>query len=152
MAKFTPAQVHSVVEINQLINDWAVEMDIANGATMGELVTPDVSYTLRGGERIGREAVIEFYKTRLEELAATPAGVPDHRHGLVNLRVNFRSEDDAAITFSLIYFSSMVKQMGSDLADPFSYADVFMDVRREGDGHWRIARFDSKPAFVRSPK
>lgn len=152
MARFTSAQAHSVVEINQLISDWAVEMDIANGTGMAELLTDDVDYTVRGVARIGRDAVTKFYEGRLVELGATPAGVPVHRHALCNLRVNFRDENDAAITFSLIYFNSMVKGLGADCADPFSYADVQMDVRRCDDGHWRIARFDSVPVFVRAAK
>lgn len=152
MARFTPAQVHSIVEINQLISDWAVEMDITNGTSMAELLTEDVSYTVRGVARIGRDEVKTFYEGRLAELGATPAGVPVHRHALCNLRVNFRNEDDAAITFSLIYFTEVVKGLGADCADPFSYADVQMDVRRCADGHWRIARFDSVPVFVRQPK
>lgn len=152
MARFTPAQAHSVTEINQLISDWAVEMDIANGTGMADLLTDDVSYTVRGVARIGRGEVVKFYETRLADLGATPAGVPVHRHALCNLRVQFRSDSDAAITFSLIYFNDMVKGMGADLADPFSYADVQMDVRRESDGHWRISRFDSAPVFLRQPK
>ncbi|MDE2597540.1 MAG: nuclear transport factor 2 family protein [Sphingomonadales bacterium] len=152
MARFTPEQVHSIVEINQLISDWAVEMDIANGTGMADLLTDDVNYTVRGIARIGKAEVVKFYEGRLAELGATPAGVPVHRHALCNLRVAFRSAGDAGITFSLIYFTEMVKGLGADCADPFSYADVVMDVRREGDGHWRISRFDSVPTFVRQPK
>ena len=152
MARFTPSQAHSIVEINQLINDWAVEMDIANGTSMAELLTEDVSYTVRGMARIGRQEVKKFYEGRLAELGATPAGVPVHRHALCNLRVQFAAEDAAAITFSLIYFTEIVKGLGADCADPFSYADVQMDVRRCEDGHWRIARFDSTPVFVRAAK
>ena len=152
MAKFTAEEAVSVLSITQLINDWATEMDIHNGVNMADLITPDVSYTVRGTPRIGRDAVVSFYKQRLVDLGATPAGVPVHRHALSNLRVMFDGPDAAAITFGLIYFSDMVKGMGADGADPFSFADVFMDVRREADGHWRIARFDSTPVFVRAAK
>lgn len=152
MPRFTPAQIHSIVEINQLISDWAVEMDITNGTGMAELLTDDVNYTVRGVARVGREEVTKFYEGRLAELGATPAGVPVHRHALCNLRVKFGSDDDAAITFSLIYFTEVVKGLGADCADPFSYADVQMDVRRCADDIWRIARFDSVPVFVRQAR
>ena len=152
MAKFTAAQTADWVCIQQLINDWATEMDITNGVSMAELLTEDVSYTVRGVPRHGRAEVTAFYEGRLAELGATPAGVPIHRHALSNLRVMFDGTDAAKITFGLIYFSSVVKGMGADHADPFSFADVFMDVRREADGDWRIAKFDSAPVFVRAAK
>jgi hypothetical protein len=151
MAKFEASQVADLLAINQLINEWATELDINNGVSMANLLTEDCTYTVRSAPRHGRDEVVTFYEHRKSELSATEAGVPIHRHALSNLRVSFSDVDSARLDFGLIYFSEVVRGMGADVADPFSFADVNMDARRCADGHWRIARFDSAPVFVRSP-
>jgi hypothetical protein len=152
MAKFEASQVADVLAINQLVNEWATELDINNGVTMADLLTGDCAYTVRGVPRHGPAEVVTFYEGRKAELAATEAGVPVHRHALSNLRVTFTGTDSAKMEFGLIYFTEVVLGMGADVADPFSFADVSMDARRCADGHWRIARFDSAPVFVRSAR
>ena len=149
MAKFTPEQAVAVVEIQQLINEWSYELDGPNGVNIASLITEDCSYTVRGGARVGREAVVQFYKERLETLGATPEGVPVHRHMLSNLRVKFSSANEASIGFSLIYFSTAGQKSHTKHADPASTADVRMEVRRGADGEWLIAKFDSTPTFLR---
>ena len=152
MAKFEVSQVADVLAINQLINEWATELDINNGLEMANLLTDDCAYTVRGAPRSGPAEVVAFYTGRKAELAATEAGVPIHRHALSNLRVSFSGADSAKMEFGLIYFTEVVKGLGADVADPFSFADVSMDARRCADGHWRIARFDSAPVFIRSSR
>jgi hypothetical protein len=149
MARFTAEQAQAVVEIQQLIHDWGYELDIHNGKNIAEVVTEDCAYNVGGAVRNGRAEVVKFYADREARLAATPEGVPIHRHALVNLRTSFRSADEASITFSLTYFSTLGMASGVDHADPASYADVRMDCRRDADGHWRIARFESSQAFRR---
>lgn len=149
MARFTAEQACAVVEIQQLIHDWGYELDLHNGQNIADLVTEDCTYVVGGVPREGRAGVIKFYAERLARLAATPEGVPIHRHALSNLRVSFSSTDTASITFNLIYFSTLGMAAGADHADPASYADVRMDCRRDPDGHWRISRFDSNQAFRR---
>lgn len=152
MARFTAEQAQAVVEIQQLINDWGFELDLENGKNIADLVTEDCVYVVGGTPREGRASVVQFYADRLARLAATPEGVPVHRHALSNLRVSFKAAAEASITFNLIYFSTMGIAAHVEHADPASYADVRMDVRRDADGHWRIARFDSNQAFRRVVK
>jgi uncharacterized protein (TIGR02246 family) len=147
MAKFTAEQAHAYVEIQQLIHDWAFELDHHNGKHIADLVTEDCVYVVGGAAQQGREAAITFYEGRNARLAATPEGVPVHRHSLANLRAHFRNHDEASITFNLTYFSTFGNPKGTDHADPLAYADVRMDVRRDADGHWRIAMFDSNQSF-----
>jgi uncharacterized protein (TIGR02246 family) len=149
VAKFTTEQAVTVVAVQQLINDWGFDLDIHNGANIADLVTEDCTYMGRGVPLQGRAAVVKFYKDRLEQLAATPAGVPIHRHTLSNLRVQFRNADDVAITFSLVYYTTAGMASGTNHADPAAVADVRMDCRRDKDGEWRIAKFDSNQSFKR---
>jgi ketosteroid isomerase-like protein len=149
LAKFTAEQARAVVEIQQLIHDWGYDLDLYNGEHIADVVTEDCTYVVGGAPREGRAAVVQFYIDRKARLAATPEGVPVHRHALSNLRVSFQSDTLASITFNLIYFSTLGMASGADHADPASYADVRMDCRRDADGHWRIARFESNQAFRR---
>lgn len=151
MARFTVEQAASVVAINQLINDWAAELDIGNGANIANLVTEKCEYHVRGEPRTTREEVVKFYAERLKTLSATPAGVPIHRHTLSNLRVAFNSEDDAAIKFTLVYFTTAGMSSGTNHADPAAVADVRMNVQRGSDGEWRISMFNSEQSFIRKP-
>ena len=151
MAKFTIEQAVTAAAVQQLINDWAHELDVHNGLHISDLVTEDCTYILGGTPRNGRAAVAQFYQDRLKRLSAQPQGVPTQRHALSNLRINFRSADAVSITFTLVYFTTAGMASGLNHADPAAVADVRMDCRREADGEWRIALFDSNQTFKRAP-
>ena len=150
MAKFDLEQAAAVVAIQQLVHEWAHELDVHNGlAAMGDLLTADVRYNVGGALRESRDAVLAFYRERHARLAATAEGVPFHRHALHNLRTRFTAADNAEIAFGLIYFTTAGAAAGRDQADPALVSDVTMTCRREADGHWRIAAFDSALSFRR---
>ncbi len=144
-------QALAVAEVQQLINDWAHELDVNNGLHVSSLVTEDCTYAVGGAPRHGRAAVEKFYQERLARLSARPEGVPTQRHTLSNLRVSFRSASEVSITFSLVYFTTAGMASGLNHADPAAVADVRMDCRRDDDGEWRIAMFDSNQTFRRVP-
>ena len=119
MARFTMEEAQAIVCIQQLINDWANELDVHNGLqNMGDILTNDCVYQVGGVDRQGRAEVLKFYQDRFARLSAEPGGVPFHRHTLSNLRTTFRSADSAAITFSLVYYSAAGMASGQDHADP----------------------------------
>jgi len=151
VAKFNMEQALAVVEVQQLINDWAQDLDIHNGLHVSGLVTEDCTYLVGGVPRQGRAAVEKFYQERLERLSAQPQSPPTQRHTLSNLRVSFRDLDQVSITFSLVYFTTAGMASGLNHADPAAVADVRMDCRRDDDGQWQIAKFDSNQTFRRVP-
>jgi ketosteroid isomerase-like protein len=151
VAKFNVEQALTVAAVQQLINDWAHELDINNGLKISNLVTVDCVYVVGGTTRQGRTAVENFYQERIQRLSAQPGGVPTQRHTLSNLRVNFRSAGEVSITFSLVYFTTAGMASGLNHADPAAVADVRMDCRQDNDGEWRIAMFDSNQTFRRVP-
>ena len=151
MAKLSMEQALARAELQELINAWATELDVHNGLHISGLVTEDCTYILGGNPRHGRAAVEKFYQDRLARLSALPEGVPTQRHILSNLRVNFGKPSEASIAFSLVYFTTAGMASGLNHADPAAVADVRMDCRREDDGHWRIAKFDSNQTFKRAP-
>jgi uncharacterized protein (TIGR02246 family) len=151
VAKFELEQVASILAVQQLINEWGSELDVNEGLNMGPLVTEDCRYTVRGVERQGRDEVVKFYKARLAEFEATPAGTPTQRHVLSNMRISFKNADEARIDFLLTYYLGFSKPPVTTTATPVAVADVWMDVRRDADGHWRIASFDSVQTFRHMP-
>jgi ketosteroid isomerase-like protein len=151
VANFNAEQALAIASVQQLIHDWAQELDVNNGLNVRELVTEDCTYILGGNARQGRAAVEKFYQERLARLTAQPEGVPTQRHILSNLRVSFRDLTDVSITFSLVYFTTAGMKSGLNHADPAAVADVRMDCRRGSDGEWRIAKFDSNQTFKRVP-
>jgi hypothetical protein len=151
MARFDMEQTMAIAAVQQLINDWANELDLNNGLEIPELLTADCVYMLGATPYHGPAAVGTFYRERLARLSAQPDGVPTQRHILSNLRSSFTSADAVSITFSLVYFTTAGMASGLNHADPAAVADVRMDCRREADGHWRIAMFDSAQTFRRTP-
>ncbi len=152
VANVTMEQSLVIASVQQLINDWAYELDVNNGLHIAGLVTEDCKYVVGGVPREGRAGVEKFYRDRLERLSAQPDGVPTQRHMLSNLRVSFRSATEVSITFSLLYFTTAGMTSGLNHADPAATADVRMDCRQESDSHWRISAFDSNQTFKRVPK
>jgi hypothetical protein len=144
-------QTVAFAAIQLLTNEWATELDVHNGLHISDLVTEDCNYTVGGSPRLGRAAVEKFYQERLKRLSALPEGVPTQRHILSNLRATFRSADEAAITFSLVYFTTAGMKSGLNHADPAAVADVRMNCQRDGQGEWRISMFDSNQTFRRAP-
>jgi hypothetical protein len=149
VAKFTQEETVAVAAIQQLINEWARDLDLHNGLHIGALVTDDCEYVMGPITRKGRADVELHYHERLARLTAEPTGVPTLRHLNCNLCVDFHRSDAASITFSLLYFSTAGMSTGLLRADPAAVADVRMNCRKEVDGHWRIAKFDSHQTFKR---
>ena len=149
MAKFTAAQAADVAAIQQVINEWGDELDTNDGLTMlaADVLTPDCRYNVGGAWRAGAEEAAQFYAERKVRLDAA-GGAPVMRHIMSNYRVKFTAEDKAEIGFLLLFFAR-VGTPPFDTCDPAAVADVQMECRREADGHWRIAMFDSGQTFRR---
>jgi ketosteroid isomerase-like protein len=149
VAKFTPEQAVARASVEELIHDWAYDLDVHNGLHVADLVTENCVYVVRAAPRQGRAAVETFYRERLAQLSAQPGGAPTQRHVLSNLRLSFRTDAEVSIAFTLVYFTTAGMASGLNHADPAAVADVRMDCRREADGHWRISMFDSNQTFRR---
>ncbi|MET8652404.1 nuclear transport factor 2 family protein [Nocardia aurea] len=150
MVKFDLEQAASAIAIQQLVHEWAHELDVNNGLVgMGELLVEDVRYNVGGTVRQNRDEVLQFYKDRYARLEATEEGVPFHRHTLHNLRVDFGGANSATIDFGLAYFTTAGVAAKQEQTDTALVADVHMEVRRDEEGEWRISLFDSAPTFRR---
>ena len=147
MARFTAEEAASAMAIHQLIHDWAYELDINDGLKIAPLLTEDCVYTVGGEPRHGRAAAVQFYIDRRKRLEATEAGPPVMRHPITTLRVVFAAPDRAEVTFNIVFFSGLGTPPITAMKGPTAVADVTMTVARDGEGEWRIARFDSWQPF-----
>lgn len=149
MAKFTPQQAADVLAIKQVIYEWGDELDINNGLSMRavDCLTGDVRYNVGGQWREGLEAVEAFYQGRAEA-ARAGAGLMTMRHIISSLRVSFDDADNASVGYLLLFFAAL-GDPPFDKCDPLAVADVRMKCRRDADGEWRIAMFDSGQIFRR---
>jgi hypothetical protein len=71
------------------------------------------------------------------------------RHIISNFRVSFADDAHAQVGFLLLFFAKVGTPPLTDYCDPLAVADVRMECRREADGQWRIALFDSGQIFRR---
>jgi hypothetical protein len=147
MIRFDDEQAAAYAQVQQLVNAWARDLDLNHGANIGELVTEDVSYAVTNPPAQGRAAVQKFYAERHARIAAYPTP-PTARHLNSNLVADAISASEARITFNLLFFSS--EATGSLNPDILAVADVRMTCRRDADGAWRIAKFESNQPLKRS--
>ena len=150
MAKFNADQVASVQAIKQAIYEWGDELDLHNGLSMKErdCLTSDVEYFVGGEWRNGIDEVMAFYKGRIEQQKAAGA-IMCMRHFITNLKVKFTGDGTAKADFLLLFFAKPGDPPFMDGCDPLATADVWMECRKDGDGEWRISRFDSTQIFIR---
>lgn len=149
MTRFTQQAALSAIEIHQLIADWGHDLDIYGGMHVASLCTQDCRYLVGGVLHQGHEPITKFYTARNERVAAQQKdGVRTQRHTITNQRVTFKDADNAAAEFILVNYSGEGKAPVLNLTGPTIVADCRMEFRREADGEWRIALFDSTPMFI----
>ena len=150
MARFSADEAAAVLAIQQVINEWGDELDQIDGLKMieADVLTADCRYFVGGEWRDGSAAAARFYVERKARLVAA-GGAPVMRHINSNYRVSFVSPDHAKVGFLLLFFAKTGEPPFVGYCDPLAVADVRMECRREADGHWRIASFESGQIFQR---
>ncbi|MFV8816775.1 nuclear transport factor 2 family protein [Haliea sp. E17] len=148
MVQFTPEQSRSAVEITQLVNLWANELDLNDGLSIAPLIAQDCVYVVRAEPRRGRDAVVQFYQQRMAELQASPSGPPFQRHIISNLVFQFGDAGVVGATFLLTYYAAFQAPPVAGFAGPVAVADCRMQFCLE-EGGWKIAEFSSVQNFHR---
>jgi hypothetical protein len=139
----------SILQIQRLVADWCERLDLHNCLGVEALCTADVEYLVGGVAHRGLDAVAAFYAARNERVAKNQRdGVRTQRHSVSNFRVTFTDADNGGVAFLLVNYSAEGPAPALNLVGPTIIADSRFDVRRDADGEWRIALFDSKPVFI----
>jgi SnoaL-like domain len=146
MANFSNEQTMAVLSVQQLLADWAWDLDMHQCANVGKLVTEDVVYNVAGAARVGRKAVEDFYRHEFAKFGTGP--FPVMRHVISNFRTQFHDARRVSVTFHLIYWTTAATTPTP--ADIVAVADVHMDCTRASDDDWKISRFDSAQPLRRN--
>lgn len=150
MAKFTAEQAISVLAIQQVIHEWSHELDQNSGLKISEadVLTEDCRYFIADAWQEGRAAAAKYYADRWARLG-NGKDAPVMRHLHSNYRVSFNDADNATVGFSLLFFAGVGEPPMVGHCDALAVAEVWMECRREADGHWRISEFNSRQTFRR---
>lgn len=149
MPRYKTDSTLDVLEIQQLILDWAHDLDINGGFKVSELCTVDCSYSVGGRYQKGRSEILKFYTDRADRIRTQQKdGVRTQRHSITNIRIALKDKDHATVRFLVVNYSAEGKPPAMDLKGPTIVADSHMECRRDADGEWRIGLFDSEPVFI----
>jgi hypothetical protein len=149
MPRFDKDNAVDAIELHQLIADWGYDLDHNGGNGVAALCTEDCDYYVGGNLNKGRAPITAFYAARNERVRTLQKdGVRTQRHAITNPRLTFAGKGRASVTFLLVNYSAEGKAPALNLVGPTIIADCKMDFRREADGEWRIALFDSAPTFI----
>ena len=137
MRKFTPEQMLAAFELQQMLYDFAYELD--HGAKdVGRFYAEDGAFRTGGISVEGRAGIQGFYDKRNENVKKYQKdGERTGRHIFTNVRVVFDAADAdrATIHFTNTNFAGEGPAPVQGLGSPSAIADGVMEGRREPDGH-----------------
>ena len=149
MTNLIPETALIVMQLQQLLMEFAHELDFNSGLNMGEFYTEDGTFILRDCVYRGRGAIIKFYKDNAARVIAEEKdGVRTERHSFVNIRASVEDSNHATLHFISLNYSAGGRPPVPSLTGPRSVIDCQMKCRRGTDGRWCIAEFSNKRIFV----
>lgn len=149
MRKFDTDKLVLAYELEQLLYDFASEMDMNNYANIAEFYTEDAVFQAGPNRITPRDAIVKFYDTRNENVRKYQKdGARTGRHTFLNVRVHIEDNDNAKIYFTNINYAGEGNAPVAGLVGPSMIADCVMTCRREADGNWRFSEFAPSAALV----
>lgn len=150
MRKFTPDQMLAAFELEQLLYDFAYEID--HGAkNVGQFYAEDGAFRTGGVAAEGPAGVQAFYDNRNAAVKQhQKGGERTGRHVFTNVRVVFDESDanKATMYFTNINYAGEGPAPVQGLGSPSAIADGLMECRRGSDGHWAFTLFAPKQALI----
>lgn len=150
MRKFTPDRMLAAFELQQMLYDFAYEID-HGAADVGRFYAEDGAFRAGGMSVEGRAGVQGFYDNRNVAVKKYQKdGQRTGRHIFTNVRVVFDEADAnrATIYFTNINYAGEGPAPVQGLGSPSAIADGVMECRREPDGHWLFTLFAPKQALI----
>jgi len=137
------------LQLQQLLMEFAHEVDLNSGQNIGDFYTEDGAFLLGDFVYRGRETIVQFYKERAARVKAEEKdGVRTIRHTFVNMRAAIEENNRATLYFVSVYYSGGGKPPVPNLTGPTTVADCHIICRRDREGRWRIAEFKGTPIFL----
>lgn len=149
MRKFTPDEMLTAYQLEQLLYDFAEELDRNDGKDAGRFYTEDGRFITGAGPVEGRAAIQAFYDKRNENVAKYQKdGTRTGRHTFLNVRVHIHDGHSATIHFTNVNYAGEGKAPVQGLKGPSAIADCRMECRRQPDGHWLFSEFAPSQALL----
>ncbi|MDR2858026.1 MAG: hypothetical protein LBV50_09285 [Novosphingobium sp.] len=150
MRKFSPEQLHVAFELQQMLYDFAYELDHGS-ENVGRFYAEDGAFRTGGINVEGRAAIQGFYDTRNANVKKYQKdGERTGRHIFTNVRVVFDEADgdQATIYFTNMNFAGEGPAPVQGLGAPSAIADGLMECRRQAGGHWLFTLFAPRQALI----
>ena len=151
MRKFTADQMLAAFELEQMLYDFAHEIDINGAKDVGRFYAEDGAFRTGGMNAEGRSGVQAFYDTRNANVAKYQRdGQRTGRHIFTNVRVVFDETDanKATMYFTNINYAGEGPAPVQGIGTPSAIADGVMECARGADGHWEFTLFAPKQALI----
>jgi hypothetical protein len=151
MRKFTAEQMADAFELEQMLYDFAYEIDLNGAKDVGRFYTEDGAFRTGGVDIQGRAALQGFYDNRNAAVKQyQKGGERTGRHIFTNVRAVFDEADatKATLTFTNINFAGEGPAPVQGLGSPSAIADGVFECQRQADGHWLFTLFAPKQALI----
>lgn len=152
MRKFTAEQMLAAFELEQMLYDFAYEIDMNGAQDVGRFYTEDGAFRTGGVNIQGRAALQGFYNNRNAAVKQhQKGGERTGRHVFTNVRVVFDEGDAAKATLTFVninYAGEGPAPVNVGQMSPSAIADGLFECARQADGHWLFTLFAPKQALI----
>lgn len=149
MRKLDPETALIAVELQQIVSEFAHELDANNGLNISDFYAADGEFSVGDYTHKGHAAIKKFYADRLARIPPVHKdGIRVSVHTFVNMRVAVEDPNNATVYFTNVNYAGEGHPPVLGTINPAMVTDCRMVFRREADGYWRIVLFGGKPKFV----
>jgi hypothetical protein len=149
MPRFDRESALIAIELQQIVAEFANEIDSNDGLDLAGFYTEDGVFFVGDTPYKGREAIGKFYRDRLERIPALHKdGIRVGAHTFLNLRTEVRDAHNASVFFTNVSYAGEGKPPVRMTITPAMITTCRMDFRLEADGRWRITSFTGTPVFI----
>lgn len=152
MRKFTAEQMLAAFELEQMLYDFAYEIDLNGAKDVGRFYTEDGAFRTGGVNIQGRAALQGFYDNRNAAVKQhQKGGERTGRHIFTNVRAVFDEADASKATLTFVninYAGEGPAPVQAGQMSPSAIADGVFECQRQADGHWLFTLFAPKQALI----
>jgi ketosteroid isomerase-like protein len=149
MPRFTQETALIAIELQQIVSEFAHEIDFNNALNLADFYAEDGSFAVGDFVYTGHEAIRKFYVDRLVRVRAQHKdGIRVSCHTFVNMRVAVQDKDNATVYFTNVNYAGEGHPPVHATITPAMVTDCSMVFRREKDGNWRIVTFSGTPLMA----
>lgn len=149
MRRFTPEEMLTAFELEQMLYDYIEELDLNGSRDAGRFYAEDGAFVTPGGAFVGPAAIQAFYDKRNENVAKFQKdGQRTGRHTFLNVRCHIHDADNATLYFTNVNYAAEGPAPATGLKGPSAVADCSMKYHRQADGSWLFTEFKPSQALL----